>query len=115
LEVTGKNPETFRPEYCFHVSLISGVFLQEPARTAWPGAHRTVYYKISWSRFFKDLKRRFWKPTYSVRYRMRIFNNQLWIPTANERSTKLRKGQTFRFTCSGVISILLEILSRFFY
>jgi hypothetical protein len=29
-----KNPETFWPEYCFHVSLISGVFLQEPTPTS---------------------------------------------------------------------------------
>jgi hypothetical protein len=31
-EFTGKNPETFQPDYCFQVPLISGVFLLEPAR-----------------------------------------------------------------------------------
>ena len=30
-EIIGKNPEIFRPEYCFHVPMISGVFLQYPA------------------------------------------------------------------------------------
>jgi hypothetical protein len=29
-ESTGKNPDNFRPEYCFHVSAISGAFLQNP-------------------------------------------------------------------------------------
>ena len=32
-----KSPKFFRPEYCFHVPLISGVFLREPARTLRPG------------------------------------------------------------------------------
>ena len=27
-----KNPQTFQSEYCSHVPLISGVFLQDPAR-----------------------------------------------------------------------------------
>jgi hypothetical protein len=27
-ESTGKNPKIFRPEYCFHVPVISGAFLQ---------------------------------------------------------------------------------------
>jgi hypothetical protein len=31
-----KNPETFRPENCFHVPLISGIFLQESTRTSQP-------------------------------------------------------------------------------
>ena len=30
-ECIGKNPEIFRPEYCFHVPVTSGVFLQDPA------------------------------------------------------------------------------------
>jgi hypothetical protein len=29
-EYTGKNPDDFRSEYCFHVPAISGVFLQDP-------------------------------------------------------------------------------------
>jgi hypothetical protein len=32
-EIIGKNLDNFRPEYCFHVPTISGVFLPEPART----------------------------------------------------------------------------------
>jgi len=28
-EYTGKNPDNFRPEYCFHVPAISGVSLQD--------------------------------------------------------------------------------------
>ena len=35
-EITGKNPEIFRPEYCFHVPVTSGVFLPEPSRIFWP-------------------------------------------------------------------------------
>jgi hypothetical protein len=30
LEIIGKNPENSRREYCFHVSDISRVFLQDP-------------------------------------------------------------------------------------
>ena len=30
-EIIGKNPEIFRLEYCFHVPVTSGVFLQDPA------------------------------------------------------------------------------------
>ena len=37
---TGKNLEIFRPEYCFHVPVTSGVFLPEPSRTLWPGWRR---------------------------------------------------------------------------
>jgi hypothetical protein len=36
-EMTGihqKKSEDFRSEYCFHVPLISGIFLQEPSRTS---------------------------------------------------------------------------------
>jgi hypothetical protein len=29
LKIIGKNPENFRPVYCFHVPEISGVFLQD--------------------------------------------------------------------------------------
>jgi hypothetical protein len=29
-ESSGKNPKTFRPEYCFHIPAISGSFLQDP-------------------------------------------------------------------------------------
>jgi hypothetical protein len=29
-EYTGKNPDNFRPEYCFDVPAIPGVFLQDP-------------------------------------------------------------------------------------
>jgi hypothetical protein len=29
-EPGGKNPDNVRPEYCFHVPAISGVFLQDP-------------------------------------------------------------------------------------
>ena len=32
-----KSPKNFRPEYCYQVPLISGVFLREPARTLRPG------------------------------------------------------------------------------
>jgi hypothetical protein len=42
-ESTGKNLDNFRPEYCFHVPPISGVFLQETmtfphlsCRIRWP-------------------------------------------------------------------------------
>jgi hypothetical protein len=28
-ESTGKNPDNLRPEYCFHVSAISGIFLKD--------------------------------------------------------------------------------------
>jgi hypothetical protein len=31
-EIIGKNPKNFRWEYCFHVPVISGAFLPEPAR-----------------------------------------------------------------------------------
>jgi hypothetical protein len=37
-EIIGKSPENFRPEYCFHVPAISGVFRPEPARTYRPGS-----------------------------------------------------------------------------
>jgi hypothetical protein len=33
-EVTGKNSEIFRSEYCIHVPAIFGVFLPEPARNS---------------------------------------------------------------------------------
>jgi hypothetical protein len=33
-EMIGKSPKNFRPEYCFHVPAISGVFLPEPVRTS---------------------------------------------------------------------------------
>jgi len=29
LKIITKNPENFRPEYCFHVPTIAGVFLQD--------------------------------------------------------------------------------------
>jgi hypothetical protein len=29
-ESAGKNPDSFRPEYCFRVPAISGVFLEDP-------------------------------------------------------------------------------------
>jgi hypothetical protein len=42
-EFTGKNPDNFRPEYCFHVLAISGVFLHDTVtfphlscRIQWP-------------------------------------------------------------------------------
>jgi len=41
-ESTGKNPDNFRPKYCFRVPAISGVFLEDPVtflhlpcRTLW--------------------------------------------------------------------------------
>jgi hypothetical protein len=36
-EIIGKNPKTFRWEYCFHFPAISGAFLPEPARNFRPG------------------------------------------------------------------------------
>jgi hypothetical protein len=36
-EIIGKNPKNFRWEYCFHVPVISGAFLPEPARIFRPG------------------------------------------------------------------------------
>ena len=43
-ETTGKNPEIFRPEYCFHVPMTSGVFLQDPA-----------FFPSLFCRFLRDL------------------------------------------------------------
>ena len=50
-ECTGKNPEIFRPEYCFHVPVTSGLFLPEPSRILWPGSsllQRKLDYTILW-------------------------------------------------------------------
>ena len=42
-----KSPKNFRPEYCYQVPLISGVFLREPARTLRPGQQiKTFYFSV---------------------------------------------------------------------
>jgi len=42
-----KNPENFRPEYCFHVPAISGVFLQDHEGSGGRN-HRPWLYCLLW-------------------------------------------------------------------
>ena len=70
--------------------------------------HRVIYYRMILSGILKDLNWPFRTQTECT------FNNEMCIRTGNWRSTKLRRAQTFRFIHSGVMDILLNILSRFF-